>query len=324
MIVNDLYQTALIEPAETGKGNELFAVSGYASATFARRHLMQLCQEQKIDFKLNLIIGMPSKHSDHSAFLQLLDEYQDSFRVYYLNSSPPVHAKAYSWYKDDKPIVGYAGSANYSQFGFFENKQVNQITREDPLEIKNFFETLLLRSTPIEEAKIKTPELIVVPSVTGSVQPGQIQWLIPDQAVKISFLDTKGVVPVTSGLNWGQRKSKATNKKTGKVTYSQRNPDQAYLSIKKDVRKKGFLPERGFTFTLLTDDGQTFDCVVAQDGGKAVHTTYDNSELGGYIRDRLGVGRGTFIETKHLEAYGRTDFTLIKIDDETFKLDLSV
>ena len=96
------------------------------------------------------------------------------------------------------------------------------------------------------------------------------------------------------------------------------------MSLKKNSREEGFLPARAYNFTIITDDGETFDCVVAQDGRKAIQTTNDNSLLGAYIRKRIGVNSGQLITEEDLERYGRTDYTIEKIDDETFLLDFQV
>lgn len=321
MIVDNLYPTTLIEPNHNG-ANKLYIVSGYASATFARRHIVELLSKSD-DFEINLIIGMPNSKNDHLAFVALHNEFGNKFKGYYYRNSAPVHCKVYSWYNDDTPLLGYTGSANYSQYGFFKHLQVNQLNNDDPIQIKALFDDLLTRSIFIPHEKVVLPTYHRTPHL-GSIPPATIIWNIPDKRVTISFLDKKGILPKGSGLNWGQRLSKSTNKTTGKVTWSKREPNQAYLSLKKDSRKEGFLPEKAFTFSLITDDGESFDCVVAQDGRKAIHSTNDNSEIGRYIRNRIGVPLGALVTVEDLEKYGRTDYTIEKIDDETFLLDFSV
>ena len=74
---------------------------------------------------------------------------------------------------------------------------------------------------------------------------------------------------------------------------------------------------------MITDDNQAFDMAVQQDNRKAISTA-DNSELGRYFRKRLGLANGELVTKQHLEAYGRTDYTIEKIDEETFMLDFSV
>lgn len=323
MLTTNLYESVLIDPLQK-ETNKLYIVSGYASATFARRHLID-CLKLKSDLEINLIVGMSGAKSDHIAFLNLHTEFSGNFNGYYINSTPPVHSKIYAWYSDQDPVSGFAGSANYSQYGFFEQQQNNQISHEDPLLIKSYYDTLIQRSIYMPNVQLVVPMGHQPLLATNSLPAGQILWEITDIRVRISFLDRRtGDLPTESGLNWGQRLSKNTNSKTGAITYSQREPNQAYLSIKQDARDIGFLPTRAFNFTLITDDGHSFDCVVAQDGRKAIHSTNNNSELGVYFRNRIGVPLGQLITRQDLENYGRTDFTLEKIDDETFLLDFSV
>ncbi len=252
---------------------------------------------------------MPSKRDDHIAFLNLHKEFVGYFHGHYLQNSPPAHSKVYSWFKDGKSVIGYAGSANYSQYGFFTQQQINQVSFENADLIYQFYKNLLARSTYIPDSEIVVPSGHHIELETD-VPPGMIEWEIPNTRVRISFLDRKGDLPKTSGLNWGQRAGREQN--------------QAYLGLRQDARIEGFLPEKAYTFTLITDDGKSFDCVVAQDGRKAIHTTNDNSILGKYIRTRIGVAEGAFIHKSDLVSYGRTDFSIEKINDETFLLDLSI
>ena len=140
--------------------------------------------------------------------------------------------------------------------------------------------------------------------------PGKIEWIEPNKVLRLSLLSKKtGETHNRDGLNWGQRPG--------------RNPDQAVIPIRGEARREGFLPDRGFTFSLLTDDGYSMDCTVQQDGRKAVSTTKNNSEIGQYFRKRLGIEKGEFVTRQHLENYGRSDVIIKKIDDETFMLDFS-
>ena len=60
---------------------------------------------------------------------------------------------------------------------------------------------------------------------------------------------------------------------------------------------------------------------MAQQDGKALHTTIDNSELGRYFRKRLGVPSGEFVTHQHLLDYGRHDVGFYRIDSETYQMD---
>ena len=46
--------------------------------------------------------------------------------------------------------------------------------------------------------------------------------------------------------------------------------------------------------------------------------------LGKYLRKRFGLKSGQLVTANDLTKYGRTDFTLTKLDDETFEFDISV
>jgi hypothetical protein len=314
MIKSRLYESALLDPCKNG-ANDLFIVSGYASATFTRRHIIDLLAQSGPSNKVNLIIGMPKKKTDHQGFLSLLDKHPDNFCGYYYEGKPSVHCKLYSWFEGDSPMYGFSGSANYSQYGFFEENQANQLTNDDPIQIRDYYNELLQSSIPIKEAVVDDIELFRKGGLPDSLLPGEIEWIEEDKVVRISFLERKGIVSKKSSLNWGQRLDNHGN---------QREPNQAYLSIRQSARKEGFLPEKGFTFTMLTDTGESLDCTVQQDGRKGVTTTYNNSILGSYIRQRIRVDEDSPITVEDLESYGRTDFVLSKIDDETFLFDISV
>jgi len=314
MIRNNLYNSILLDPNTKG-ADELFIISGYASATFTRRHINDLLQIPSLKSKINLLIGMPSKRSDHQAFLNLLNTYPQNFEGHYYDSNPGVHCKLYSWFSKKNPSIAFSGSANYSQYGFFEKNQENQMTPDNPLEIFDYYNELLKSSISMRDPSIKQVRSYQLPVSSTSIYPGEIEWVKQDKIVKISLLARDGSVPKKSGLNWGQRIDNLGN---------QREPNQAYLSIKKDAREEGFLPEKGLTFTMLCDDGNSLDCTVQQDGRKAISTTSNNSILGSYIRKRIGVDSGDLVTTEDLEKYGRTDFLLEKINDETFFFDMSV
>jgi len=315
MFTNNLYKIALCNPAKVD--SSLYVVSGYSSATFTKRHLEDINSIDK-NIDVNLIIGMTGNRNDHQAYLDLKKYYKDLLNVYYINSYPEVHAKAYAWLGHD--TLGFSGSANYSQQAFI-GSQVNQLEHTDPNTVKIFYDALLPRTVPITAYTPFQPTTIpIIPQQKGSVQPGRIQWLIPETSVRISFLARNGEVPAASGLNWGHSKAPKNKNKPAQL----RNRNDAYLSIKTDATKEGFLPDKGFTFTMNADDGFIMDCVVAQEGRKSVETTDGNPILGEYIRKRIGVPSGKFVTTSDLYRYGRTDFTLTKLDDEIFEFDISL
>lgn len=129
--------------------------------------------------------------------------------------------------------------------------------------------------------------------------------------VRLSLLDSRtGQTPVKSGINWGQRLG--------------RDPNQAYLSIPVNVQKSNFFPPPGEPFFVNTDDGLTFLLVRRQANGKALQTPTNNSQIGAYIRGRIDVASGKYVQTEDLLNYGRTDMEFRKESHASYFLDFSV
>lgn len=312
----DLYPLVLIEPANQG-ADELFIVSGYASASMAYRHLPDL----PIHVRLHLIVGMCPQDgmsiSNHLSFRRLcMDDYLGRFECMYLFKPPPTHAKTYTWSKAGEPVRAFTGSANYSQGAFF-GRTVETVTEDDPTETKQFFEQV--KSGAIHctdgdvEKEIKFYTGTPVPKAPIETKPGSaitITSLMP--SVTLSFLDNNGYLPGRSGLNWGQRPE------------YRRDPNQAYIRVPVKVARAMFFPPRGTHFTVFTDDGAAIDCVVAQAGEKAIESKPSNAIIGAYFRNRIGITSARAITLSDLKKYGRTDVTFYKIGDESYYMDFSI
>jgi hypothetical protein len=247
-----------------------------------------------------------------------------NFLCSYLTELPSVHSKLYAWFKDDQPVCGFVGSANYTQNAFGKNQR-EIMTDSDPKEGLDYFQQLIpqtiycnhleaenliqiynerhFQRVERERETIRQEEANII---VATVEPG----LVGLPCVRLSFLDKKGHVPKSSGLNWGQR--------------SNREPNQAYIGVPSSIYNTDFFPDRKVQFTVLTDDEKILICTRAQDNGKAIHTPHNNSLIGEYFRNRLGVANGAAVGLDDLLGYGRTDVTFYKIDDETYYMDFSV
>ena len=117
------------------------------------------------------------------------------------------------------------------------------------------------------------------------------------------------VVPQRSGLNWGQRPC--------------REPNQAYLSVPVEIQRSRFFPDRGEVFIIECDDGFVMKCVRSQDNGKAIESPTDNSIIGSYFRNRLGLRTGHMVTIDHLHSYGRTSVDVHYRNDHLYYLDFS-
>lgn len=318
---SQLFEKVLLNPSK--RCDSLSIITGYATAAMAFHHLDQI---KDSGVKVRLIIGMAGidgiSSADHRGFNYLTGSIPDNrFECSYIFNQPPIHSKLYIWSANEKPIESYIGSANYTQRAFGA-KQREILAQCDALTAMRYYESVIGDSiycnhieatslVDIFDSKKRAQRSKVYDEINEVIALNETQEeeYIGLEHVTISLLDKSGNVPEKSGLNWGQRPGRERN--------------QAYISLKGDIRHSSFFPERGTHFTLLTDDGKVLICTRAQDDGKAIETPHNNSLIGEYFRNRLGLSNGAFVRKEDLERYGRSSIEIYKIDDETFRLDFS-
>lgn len=316
MLEEGLFDTVLIDPVREG-ADQLCVVSGYATPTMASQHLNHIRDELSRQITLNLIVGMTREgvaRKYHMGF-QALENNQrlGIFSCSYVPSSrPPVHAKVYIWLRGDDPIMAYVGSANYTQTAFF-GAQRELIQLVEPTPAYEYYErltheTIFCHHGEVEESVLITEEDKWVRSLddTPIDEKPEISGL---DSVICPLVQRNGRVHSRSGLNWGQRLG--------------RNPNQAYIPVPAEIGNSGFFPDRGTHFTILTDDGKVLIGRRAQDNGKAIETPTNNSLLGEYFRQRMGLPNGAVVTDEDLHRYGRQSVQFFKIDDETYYMDFS-
>ncbi|MDY6896366.1 MAG: NgoFVII family restriction endonuclease, partial [Thermotogota bacterium] len=315
------FDEVLLNPGMQGC-DELFIVAGYATSAMAFHHLEGL-RKNNIDARVKLIVGMTPVSglalSNHRGFQKIVDDdYPESFECSYLISSIAVHSKVYSWFKHSKPYKGFVGSANYTQraFGKLQREAMGVIDARLGWEyFNNLIDDTIFCNHPEAEDYVSLYNYRKeISDLTGWEDPDIVEPISSKmdelESVKVSFL-SNGELPQRSGLNWGQRPEE------------HREPNQAYIRLTSDIYNTDFFPERGQHFTVLTDDNKVLICTRAQDNGKAIHTPHNNSLIGEYFRNRLGIGFGNPVTIENLKKYGRTDLTFYKLDEETYFMDFS-
>lgn len=315
MFHSNLYESILLAPALQG-ANRLCVITGFATAAMASRHLHVL-MERELDVKVDLMIGMTPREgvsrSDHHSFQALSG---NRFSCRYVTNGPPVHSKVYIWSDDDGPLLAYTGSANYTQTAF-SSAQREVLTGCDPHGAQSYFDAILPDTMACQDPNVVRYVSIfdgarVLPKPQLFEQAEQVPPRYKGLPfVVLSLLTRQGTMHRRSGLNWGQREEHG------------REPNQAYIPVQSPIKNTDFFPPRGVYFTALADDGVSLTLTRAQDGDKAIHTPWNNSELGEYFRRRLDVPPGAFVEKEHLLRYGRTNVTFYKLDDETYYMDFS-
>jgi len=330
MITNNLFDTVLIEPVSQNGANKLYVVSGYATSAMAFHHLENF-RQKNIGIQVELIVGMCGQDglskSNHKGFQHLMQsDFAGSFECSYLVDTIPVHSKVYTWYRDNTPICSFTGSANYTQKAFGKS-QGEAMATSDPEKGLEYFRGLIPSTiycvhTEAEDfVQIYNDKYFARQRREAAQQENQnlpaptVPALAGLESVRVSLLDFRNgtILPSRSGLNWGQRPEE------------HREPNQAYIHLPSSIYRTSFFPPKTVHFTVLTDDGKILTCTRAQETyGKAIHTPQNNSLIGEYFRNRLGVANGAPIILEDLQRYGRTDVDFYKIDEETYYMDFSV
>lgn len=313
MFTENLFERILLEPYRRG-ANQLKVLTGYASSAVARRHLFEADELISLkgtgnhpELSVEVVYGMAHRDgvslTQHNEFISMsTGTHRNRFTCHYVVEHPPVHAKVYVWLSDGDPVEGFMGSANYTHQAL-TSQQVEVMARCDGEQAFALFEEHRARSLECDHDDVENEITLFKP------QEQTPQGL---ENVTLSLLDSRtGLTPNRSGLNWGQRPG--------------RDPNQAYLAVPQSIAQSDFFPPGSVQFTMHTDDKMlSMLCAVAQEGDKAIETIESNAILGKYLRTRLGLYGGEFVELSHLEAYGRTDVTIHKEDDETYHMDFSV
>lgn len=305
MLIDDLFNQILIEPALNHPNSHLRIVSGFATASMAHRHLEQLAANDA-SASVELVVGMTGhlgiEKTQHRAFAELAryNAYGLNFNCRYVTQRRnPVHAKTYLWANETGPFLAFCGSANYTRTGF-TGPQTEAVAVADPEIVSVFFNDCRASSVDcLDEDVVESVDLTETRHVDDQVSQDVVELPL--------VIERTGEVHKRSGLNWGQRPE------------HNRHPDQAYIPV--PARHYDKFPEIGQHFTVLTDDDFPFVFVRAQERGKALHTPHNNAALGLYFRKRLGVKSGEFVTRQHLDDYGRKSVTFIRIDDETYLMD---
>ena len=232
MLTDDLFRRVLMEPVLTGNADALMAVSGYAAAGMADRHLKML-HEMGGRIDLNVIVGMPKKDgiewAQHVALNKIVEQgaFGSSMACNYVVRGNPVHAKTYVWLRDNEPVSAFAGSANYTLTGF-SRSQIEAMDAVDPTAAYQFYNDCLRNSASCDAIDI---EDMVAITETRTLNDNP-QADPEGEFVTLSLLSTRsGDTHEKAGLNWGQRED--------------RNRNQAYIPVPRAVQLSGFFPEIG-------------------------------------------------------------------------------
>lgn len=318
MLYTQDLEEIIFQRHQTFNSDEMIVLSGYLGPKPVERL-------NTLPFNSSVIYGMYGsegiKSSLHDSLLQI---HKNSKSVDVFYSKLPVHSKCYLWRKKGKIIHALIGSANFSINGLRTPfREVLTETTFDTFEpLNKYVQHVLNNSISCEE----------------DVQENKkIKREVLKDYCKTTLLDKNGEVQNVGGLNWGQNPKNHTRK------------DDAYIAIRTSHIKenpnlfkpkqetpthflgKGRKHRHNDSVEIIWDDGLIMEALF--EGSQPLNgITYpkqissfpSKSELGEYIRDRIGVPRGAPVRKHHLIEYGRTDIDISLIGEGIYKFDFSI
>ncbi|MEC6749230.1 restriction endonuclease PLD domain-containing protein [Marinilactibacillus sp. XAAS-LB27] len=322
MLINNLYEN-MIEKNSVAS-NELKVITGYGSANFVKRVLLDFS-----DLKVTLFIGMSLEgisQNNHKNFLLLSEEFQGRLEVYYQINKPNTHIKLYSWYYKRYNIINYAGSANFTENGFFNNKEI-LISFNDSVE--NVFEEQKKNSLLCNDVRISEfidfydDESIEQEDVSSedSTDENLLTIRVEEQTV------VKTKVPSTRSLLGDKRiidkftipillKTETSSATTG-INAWNRGKQQPYLKQSPNYPFSKYFPlDKKIRF--ITDDNKILVGIIR--GSKDKQLEFDPN-IYEYIAERIGLYEKRPIIFKDLVHYGESNVVISKITDTEYLFD---
>lgn len=298
--------------------DELIVLSGYVGP----RPIQRL---QNMPFHSKVVYGMYGsegiKRSLHNSLVGLQNEIEN-INIYYSNL--PVHSKCYAWRNRGHIVHALVGSANFSRSGLTTPyREILAETTHDTFNPLNDYITRVLNNS-ISCLEIGASEIIE-------------EVTTPETTCSLTLLMNNGEVPPIAGINWGQNPRNHTT------------PNDAYIKIRvQDVQQfpelfppkqlnplhhdgRGRKHRHNDAIELIWDDGISMEGLLM--GSQPIHGVIypkqvssfpSGSELGIYLRNRIGVPLGQPVRRLHLNTYGRTDIAVSLINDGVYKFDFSV
>ncbi|WP_303982594.1 restriction endonuclease PLD domain-containing protein [Rothia mucilaginosa] len=248
--------------------------------------------------------------------------------------SPLVHTKLYAWAQNGSFDIAYAGSANLSTDGLNIGRDASECQQENilvPVSVEyaeNYIDTLfgasLSCTDPVVDSLFTFPEAPSdvlanksLPPVPPLPEPEteREERLKDFSSIKLYLYSHAGKgssYNCGSGINWGLRDIRA-------------NKDEAYFAVPANIGQSNFFPVKNTPIVVHCDDGEDLIMRVASGSdrcGKDM-STIPNSDLGSYIRKRMGLDEGTKVGIRELLDYGRTYVTITRTSEGNYYLDFS-
>lgn len=296
--------------------NRFLALSGYVGPAMIK-------DLQQLPFSSSIIFGLYKENQKALLHQQLISINSEKTKIYY----PDIlcHSKCYLWLKDEKPLRGLIGSANFSANGLFNDyrETLFEIDQNQLYPLKGYIELIFNSSKECSEYKFEE----ILKRDRAQIEPTDLI-----NCEMVLYDPDTGQTQESAGLNWGMH--------TGKV-HTRLN--DAYIAIRTEhIRKfpKLFPPKQPLiegskrqneVIEIIWDDGsrmkgllegtQPVESIIYP---KQISSHPHKDELGIYIRERIGVAEGSKVRREDLIRYGRDTIEVSLLEEGVYKFDFSV
>lgn len=244
----------------------------------------------------------------------------------------PVHSKCYIWMNKGKVVNALIGSANFSVNGLTTpfREVLADATRDtfDPLQ--RYLEKILEKAIGCDNGEVKTLTQKIIATEHGEEQYNADVCSCPLYSTKTNDM------PNSSGLNWGQSENAHVNKNDSYIPISKtmlrRYPTlfpEKQIAVRQSV-EEGRRQRHNDEVEIIWDDGATMKGLLEgtqDENGKPYPNKFcsypSKSELGKYIRNRLGVALGQKVTLGDLERYGRKTIDISLLGEGIYYFDFS-
>ena len=299
--------------------DEFIVLSGYLGPKPVKRL-------DNLPFRTKVIYGMygsegikPSLHNS------LIGIHNSTEKVNIFYSNLPVHSKCYIWKKRGEIIHALIGSANFS---------VNGLTTP--------FREVLAETTHDTFRPLNEYVNHVLNNSISCLEVGQDRVVaedLPSEYCIVTLLAKDGEVQPTAGLNWGQNPNNNTRPNDAYITirashlrnYPNLFPPKQLYPMNTGNRGKGRSQRQNHSVEIIWDDEVTMEGLLEGTYPigdviypKQISSFPVKSELGEYIRKRIGVASEQPVRKRHLVNYGRTDIRISLLSDGVYYFDFSV
>ena len=296
--------------------DEIIILSGYVGPKPIER-LQTLPIPSKVIYGMYGSEGVKKTLHNSLTFLQ---NNIKSIDIYY--SLLPIHSKCYLWMNNGEVVHALVGSANFSTSGLHTpyREILAETTRDTFAPLNLYIKNILNNSISCLELEMNE---LIQESIFNNCS--------------ISLLGTDGEVQNYAGLNWGQSPKGHINRNDSYIAIRQRDlkdfpklfpPKQ---SSPKRYDNRGRKHRHNDFIEIIWDDGVCMEGLLfgsqEREGikyPKQIGSFPHYSEMGKYIRKRLGVPEGQPIRKLHLTRYGRDTINISLLNEGVYKFDFSV